>query len=439
MPLNSPLLINSEFLYDPYPVYAALRESAPVYWSKEFCGGAWLISRYEDVAVVLQDPRFSVQRASSWVNTSGPEAAAELLPFKRIFSRAMLFLNAPRHTRLRQVMNAGFKPGVILALAPQIEKLADQLIDNCIQIAEQSGNFDFMRDFARPLPSLVMAQMLGVNPADCPQFGRWADDIADFIGSPTPNMELARLAQTSLIALNEYFAGLLDERRKHLGDDLISLLLRAEVQGQIKTTKELLAQCSMLLFAGQETTRNLLGNGMATLLHNPEQWQLLKHDATQLSALLPTAVRELLRYESPVQYTGRRLLCDVTLQGQSMKKGDLVIALLGAANRDPLRFSNPDRLNIERKEGNHLSFGFGPHVCIGATLTMLEAEIAFRRLIFRLPTLHFDKARLQWAQNAVYRGLSALSLSISPIQKPAFGLHPPKECIESVLDETSFV
>ncbi|MGS0743880.1 cytochrome P450 [Glaciimonas sp. GG7] len=402
-------MINNAFLSNPYPAYQALRQAGPLHWNEEFCGGAWLFTEYADVATVLRDPRFSVRRAGGWVNTSGPEALTELREFKRIFARSLLFIDPPRHTRLRQVMNVGFKPAALQALAPQIQTLVDRLLDKVTAsnvTFATFATFDFMRDFARPLPALVIAAMLGIDGDDRAEFVAWSDDIADFIGSPTPTIEIARRAQTSLIAMNDYFRAVLPQRRAHPGDDLISQLIAAEASGGIMTTKELLAQCCTLLFAGHETTRNLLGNGMLALLQHPQQWQTLQANP----ALLPSALKELLRFDSPVQYTGRRLTVDVEMHGQVMKKGDLAIPLIGSANRDPAKFTDPDTLDITRNQGAHLSFGFGPHVCIGAILTYMEAEIALRSVMQRLPGLQLMEATQSWGNNAVYRSLNALPL-----------------------------
>lgn len=409
-------MINSEFLNDPYRTYHAMRAKGAIHWSPEFCGGAWLVTGYADVASVLRDPRFSVRRAGGWANSSGADAVDELSEFKRVFARSILFIDAPQHTRLRQAMNPGFKPSALQAMAPKIQTVTDELLDQIVIDARETAfkngksvelaQFDFMRCFARPLPALVIAAMLGIDAGDCAQFVAWSDQIADFIGAPTPTMDIARRAQAGLFAMNAYFQDLLPQRRLHPGDDLISQLILAEASGGIITTKELLAQCCTLLFAGHETTRNLLGNGMLALLQHPRQWKLLQ----QTPSLLPSALKELLRFDSPVQYSGRRLNTDVEMHGQLLKKGDLVIALIGAANRDPSKFNDPERLDIMRNEGSHLSFGYGPHVCIGAALTYLEAEIAVRTLIRRLPGLGLVSTSSSWGGNAVYRSLNELPL-----------------------------
>lgn len=393
-------MIGPDFFDNPYSSYEALRARGPIHWDEDFCGGAWLLTDYADVAEVLRDPRFSVQRGGRWVNTSGPEGRAELREFKRIFSRSLIFLDGAHHTRLRRVMNAGFKPDVMQTMAPRIAALVDQLLARLAGQAE----IDLMRDFARQLPALVIADMLAVDPADQADFVNWSDEIAAFIGSPTPTLEIARRAQTGLIALNEYFRALLPQRRLKPGKDLVSLLIRAEQDGGIITTRELLAQCCTLLFAGHETTRNLLGNGMYYLLKHPEQRAALQANP----AAIPTALKELLRFDSPVQYTGRLLTSDLEMHGRQMRRGDLVIPLIGAANRDPAKFTRPEQLDLARSEGNHLSFGYGAHVCIGASLTYTEAEIAFAKLMPHLARWQLVDSKPAWSSNPVYRGLTRL-------------------------------
>jgi len=398
-PLRRPI-IDAAFRADPYPSYAALREAGPIHWSEEFFGGAWLLTRHVDVEAVLRDAvRFSAQRTGGWVMQSAA-ARSELRDFQQLFARAMLFVDAPDHTRIRGVLNAGFRSDVLQQFVPAIERRVDALLD----AVDADEGFDFMQALARPLPAEVMAMLMDIPAADRGDFIAWSDDLATFIGAPLPSLEQARRARTSLLAMTGYFEHLVPERRRTPGDDLVRRLLRAEATGDIQPGAELLAQCAMLLFAGHETTRNLLGNGLQALLANPDQWQRLQHD----TALLPGAVRELLRFDSPVQYTGRRVAADLMLHGQQLRRGDLVVALIASANRDPVRYAVADRLDIARRPGGLLSFGAGPHVCIGAGLTLMEAEIVFGRLLRRFPRLRLADPRPRWSGNAVYRGLSAL-------------------------------
>jgi cytochrome P450 len=402
------LLVDAGFLRDPYPAYHALREAGPIHWSEAFFQGAWLLTRHADVEAVLRDARFSAQRTGGWVKriegvdprAGDRRAQAEFTVFQRLFARAMVFLDAPDHGRVRQVLAAGFHPQVIRAFSPQIERLVVELLDGL----DGTDAFDFVEAFARPLPSRVIATLMGIDLADQAEFMAWSDDLAAFIGAPVPTLEQVRAAQRSLLALMRYFEALLPARRKAPGDDLVSRLVVAEAAGTLRTTAELLAQCAMLLFAGHETTRNLLGNGLHALLAHPDEWARLQ----QQPDLMAGALRELLRYNSPVQYTGRRVASDLVMHDRTLRRGDLVIALIGAANRDPARYDKPDVLDVTRREGTHLSFGSGPHVCIGAGLSLLEADIAFRHIMHRWPAMQLADPQPRWSGNAALRGLSSL-------------------------------
>ncbi|BDT70313.1 cytochrome P450 107B1 [Comamonadaceae bacterium OS-1] len=393
--------VDAAFLANPYPAYQALREAGPLHWSTEFFGGAWLLTRHADVEQVLRDPRFSAQRTGGWV-TDREETKGELAGFQQLFARAMLFLDAPDHTRIRKVLNAGFKPAQIQALEPFIEQTVAELLD----AVGNAPRFDFMQAVARQLPTRVIAKMMGIEEAANADFAVWSDDLAVFIGAPLATHQQARRAQASLLAMGRYFEQLIAERRKHPGDDLVSRLLQAKADGALLNHAELLAQCAMLLFAGHETTRNLLGNGLQSLLAHPDQWQRLQQDP----GLVPSAVRELLRFDSPVQYTGRRVATELELHGQTLRRGDLVVPLIGSANRDPARHPEPDTLDVAGRDGASISFGSGAHVCIGALLTRIEAEITFRQVLQRWPNLRLAETKPQWADNPAYRGLLTLDV-----------------------------
>jgi cytochrome P450 len=397
-------LIDDAFLDDPYPTYEALRDAGPIHWSEEFFGGVWLLTRHDDVEIMLRDPRFSAQRTGGWVMNSGDGARAELQGFQRLFARAMLFRDAPDHQRLRRVLHAGFRPDVLQRLVPDIETMVDQLLDGI----DAGRGFDFMQRLARPLPARVIARLMGIDGDEDARFIAWSDDLAAFIGAPTPTLQQARRAQHSLLDMGRYFQSRLT-RGTFSADDLVGRLAHAANDGSIEDGAELLAQCAMLLFGGHETTRDLLGNGLYHLLSRPGLWSELRREPGRLTG----AVRELLRFDSPVQYTGRRVAADLVLHGQPLRRGDLVIGLIGAANRDPRRYDGPDRLDIARRAFAPLSFGSGPHVCIGAALTLIEAEVAFRHILQRWPGLQLLEARPQWNRNPVYRGLSVLSVRSS--------------------------
>jgi cytochrome P450 len=400
-PATGQAIIDAAFLDDPYPAYRALRDAGPIHWSEEFFGGAWLVTRHADVELVLRDPRFSAQRTGGWVK--GSEATpGELTGFQSLFARALLFLDAPDHPRVRKVLTAGFRADALARLRPEIERIADELLDG----QEGAETFDFIQAVARPLPVCVISRILGIEGADGAEVMGWSDDLAAFIGAPLPMPDLARRARGSLLAMTRYFEELLPHKRRTPCDDLVSRLVQAEASGEIEGSAELLSQCAMLLFAGHETTRNLLGNALQALLSHPDQWQRLQREPE----LVSSAVRELLRYDSPVQYTGRRVTTDLMLHGQLLRRGELVVPLIGAANRDPARHAQPDRLDVARPDPGSLSFGSGPHVCIGAALTRMEAEIVLKGLLRRWPGLRLADVQTRWSGNSVYRGLMALRL-----------------------------
>lgn len=399
----APRILDAAFLADPYPAYRALREAGPIHYSEEFFGGAWLLTRHADVEAALRDARLSARRTGGWVMRDDA-SRAELKDFQGLFARAMLFLDAPDHGRIRRVLNAGFRPEVLQRLAPMIAARVEARLD-ALEGAEQA---DWMEAVARPLPAEVIAAMMGVAPDAQPAFVCWSDDLAAFIGAPVPTLPLARRAQASLLAMSRWFEQLLPQRRARPGDDLVSRLVAAEARGEIEGGAELLAQCAMLLFAGHETTRNLLGNGLHALLSVPGAWARFVAEPD----LRGTAVRELLRWESPVQYTGRRVATRMVLHGRTLERGELVVALIGAANRDPARHPDPDRLDLARAPGPMLSFGSGPHVCIGAMLTLLEADIVFGALARRCPHLSLAEPVPAWNGNPVYRGLERLPVCI---------------------------
>lgn len=419
-------MLDADFLRDPYPTYRVLREAEPLVWSDEFFGGAWLVSRHADVEMVLRDPRFSAQRAGGWVMRT-EESRTELRGFQRLFARAMIFLDAPEHTRVRQVIATGFRPSDLQRLAPRIERAVAERLD----AVDRSSGFDFVTALARPLPAQVIGMLMGIDDAPS-EFVAGSDELAVFVGAADPSQAQALRAQAALLEMARYFESLLARRRAALDrggdprDDVIERLVQAERRGQIHGSAELMAQCVMLLFAGHETTRHLLANGLRMLLAHPDAWQSLRHEP----ALLPGAVRELLRYDCPVQYTGRRVVTDLDLHGQRLRRGDLVVALIGAANRDPARHERPDDLDISRRAGAPLAFGQGPHACIGAALTLLEAQTVFSQAIERWPDLalaHPNAAA--WTGNPLYRGLTELHLKptgLSVGHRPSAPTLPPR-------------
>ncbi|MDZ5455865.1 cytochrome P450 [Azohydromonas lata] len=394
--------VDLEFLQDPYPAYQALREAGPIHWSEVFFGGAWLLTRHADVEAALRDPRLSACRTGGWVmRAAEPDARLDLTPMQRLFTRCLPFLDAPDHTRLRKVLQPAFRSDRVQALKPVTQALIDELLD------EAGDSFDFMQKVARPLPARVIAKLMDVDASVYADFTAWSEDIAAFLGSVNPTQAEVRAAQRSVVTLAGYFEReLLPRRRREPGDDLVSGLLAAQADGSVEDGAELLAQCAMLLFAGYETTRHLLGNAVHALLTHRDQWEMLR----KAPELLPNAVRELLRHDTPVQWSGRRVAADFSLHGQRLRRGDLVIALVGAANRDPVRHARPDVLDVARASPGALAFGTGPHVCLGASLTQLETQIVLSTLLRRLPTLQL-RGPIQRTQSPLYRGFTHLHVS----------------------------
>jgi cytochrome P450 len=391
-------LTDPRFLSDPYPFYRLLRERAPVWRSPT---GLWVLSRHADVAAVLKDPRFGHDFENK---LSDPRTRDDLLdePVFRGLRLSMLVRDPPDHTRLRGLVAKAFTARRLEAMRPKIAALVETLLD----AVEPRGGMDVIADFARPLPVLVICDLLGIPEADRPRFlggyrvsGRALD--------PTP-MTRAELDEVNAIAVRNrgYFEDLFERRRDADGDDLISALLhvRDEHDGRL-THDELAANIGLLFGAGHETTTHLIGNGLLALHRNPDQWQKLVENP----ALAGNAVEELLRFDSSVQLTSRKAFEDVPLDGTIVRRGESVMCLLGAANRDPEVYADPDRLDITRAGVRAISFGGGIHHCLGAQLARIEGEIAFRRLAQRLPKLALeDKEHPTWKPTITLRGLTRL-------------------------------
>ncbi|MDB6103189.1 MAG: pksS [Gammaproteobacteria bacterium] len=388
---------------DPYPLLAALRESAPVYWSPELKG--WLLTRYEDVKRSFRDPRYSVNRMAPFFDRLSAPAAAELHDLKTLIPLWLVFRDPPEHSRLRRVMNQGFTPTALLRLKSKVEALVDQLIDAMLERRE----VDFIRDFALLLPGYVILDLLGLPREDLGLLKPWSDDLQVFIGGAQAMPDKHRRAQHGTLKMAEYFRAAIASKRAQPGaDDLLSLLVKAsDAEGQL-SEDELISICILVLFGGHETTTNLLGNGFLALLRNPEQFEALRAD----SSLAANAVEECLRYDGPGGANVRIVTVDHELGGQLLRKGDRVFAMVTAANRDPSQFEDPDRFDILRKNVQHLSFGQGIHFCLGAPLARIEATAALPRLVARLQGARVTSDALDWRDAIVQRGLHSLPLQL---------------------------
>jgi pimeloyl-[acyl-carrier protein] synthase len=391
----NPLL--PEFHANPYPFYRRLREEDPVHLSPL---GVWVLTRYEDAVMVLRDPRFGREGIAELAEAR--LGAARVRPTN---ARDMLFRDPPDHTRLRALVSRAFTPRVVEAMRPHIQEIVDGLLDR----VEGARAMDVIEDLAYPVPVRVICEMLGVPPSDQEVFRHWSADIARSLDAalfPADSSIVTR-GQEAGDALREYFRSLIAVRRKHPQPDLLSALIAAEEQGDKLSEAELLSTCVLLLIAGHETTVNLIGNGLLALLQHPVELRALADDP----ALIQTGVEELLRYDGPVQRTSRMTMADVEIGGKQISKGSVVVAAIGAANRDPAYFPDPERLDIARKDNRHIAFGFGIHFCLGAPLARIEGQVAIGTLLRRMPALKLVSDTPEWRESSVLRGLKTLPVS----------------------------
>src|SRR5262249_3776771 len=361
---------------NPFPFYARLRAEAPVYRvtlpTRET---AWLITRYDDVAMVLKDERF----VKDTLNALTPEQAARQPWFRKMFKslkRNMLDLDPPDPTRLRPLGYKAFTPRLIEQMRERVQALTDELLDN----VRDRGRMDLIRDYALPVPTTIIAEMLGVPVADRHAFHRWSKALMSAASSTWGLWKAIPTVWAFLL----YIRKIIKKRRANPQDDLVSALARAEEAGDTLSEDELLAMVFLLLVAGHETTVNLIGNGTLALLEHPDQMAKLRNDP----ALIRPAVEELLRYASPVETaTERYAREDVTIAGVTIPRGEMVFAVIASANRDERQFANPDTLDITREPNKHLAFGLGAHFCLGAPLARLEGQLAINTLLRRVPDL----------------------------------------------------
>lgn len=396
----------SDFLHnDPYPFYAYLLEQKPLCYVEE--RWAWVASRYEDVNRILKDPLFVREYRNAvpqHLQQELPQASPEWIPVNDMLNNWMLLRDAPAHTRLRGLVSHAFTPRTMDRLKPKIRSIAEHLAD---RMAEEPQP-DLIASFAFPLPVIVIAELLGVPPEDRDLFKDWSHTFAKVLESTDQSPEFAKQALRATEDISDYFRRLIAERKTAPQEDMISELVAAQEQADALTDQELIATCVLLLVAGHETTVNLIGNSVLALLNHPDQYaQLLEHPE-----LTASAVEEVLRFESPVQMTGRLASADYEIGGQVIRQGDFVNVMLGAANRDPSQFEQPNRFDIGRSPNRHLAFASGPHFCLGAPLARIEGEIALAVLLERFPQMRLADDKLNWRPNILFRGLSSMSLQL---------------------------
>jgi cytochrome P450 len=388
---------------DPYPLYHRLRAEDPVHRSAL---GFWVLTRHADVLAVLRDPHVSRDpRRSERVELLRSSADVDELLAAEEAAPSMLFVDPPDHTRLRTLVNKAFTPAAVERLRPRVEAIVAGLLDR----VAGAGEMDVVEDLAYPLPVTVICELFGVPEADRDRFRAWSRGLVHLL-DPLVTDDALEAALRARNALRGYLEELIADRRAHPTGDLLSALVEAEDQGHQLSPAELVSMCVLLLVAGHETTVNLIANGTLALLRHPGERARLQAEPS----LAGSAVEELLRYDSPVQFTSRHALVDLDVGGQRIRAGESMVAVLGAANRDPAQFPDPDRLDLSRSPNRHLAFGGGIHFCLGAPLARMEARIAIPALLARLPDLRLGPRPPVLRDTVTLRGLASLPVSFQP-------------------------
>ena len=386
---------------DPYPVYHQMRREAPVYYSEAW--GCWMLTRYDDIAWTLQDYKTFTSLGRLTASMDLPEPLwQQVAPLVRHYSQGLINVDPPDHTRMRKLVHMAFTPRTIRKMQAYIDHIVAELIEAQLE----RGGMDVIWDFSYPLPVTVIAGMMGIPLEDHAKFKAWSGEIVGFMATPKPSPEVLLKSQDSLQAMQAYFRDIYAKRRLQPEDDLITALVMAELEGEQLTEEEMVSSCVTILIGGHETTTYLIANGMYWLLRNPAQLQLLR-DKPELAG---SATEEFLRYDGPFQRNRRIATRDIDIGGKAIKKDQLIMQLLGAANRDPAQFAQPDKLDIQRSPNKHLAFGYGPHFCLGAPLARLEAPAAFRGLLEKLRDIQIADEPPAW-NNALFRGLKSLPIT----------------------------
>jgi cytochrome P450 len=385
---------------DPFPVYRWLREHEPVHWSESL--RAWVVTRYADALEIFDRPDLFSSDRFRRLDPKFASTRPEVRAVADVLGDWLVFRDPPDHTRLRALLQKSFTPRQLEKNRHRIQATIDQLLDT----AASRGEMDFIRDFAFPLPAMVIALLLGAPTADLEAIKRWSDRLAAYLGGSVDARDNFSEASAGVAKLTGYFRDLLGEKLKNPTDDLMSLMLRAEHEGDSLSEDEVVSNCVLLLFAGHETTTNLLGNGLFHLLRHPGELAALEAHPS----LGESAVEELLRYDSPVPATTKVATRDIEWRAADIRAGEMVLPFMSSANRDPRQFKHPDQLDIRRKPNRHLAFAFGIHFCLGAPLARLEAKLGFEALLRRFRRLELAAPEPRWKPMIFLRGLESLPL-----------------------------
>jgi pimeloyl-[acyl-carrier protein] synthase len=375
---------------------------------RSFMGGTWVLTRYADVKAVLRDRRVRTLETPKQIKDKNQyiqEKGKELNTLAYVSSQLLFYMNPPDHTRLRRLASKAFSSIVVERMRPYAQETVNELLGK----VRNTGFIDIISDLAGPLPVIVIAKVLGVPHEDEDRLHHWSNVLSRILDLLLSLGEYERMNRV-VLEFQAYFRDLIAERVKKPKADVISALIEAREQGDKLSEDELLATCILLFATGEETTVNTIGNGMLALLRHPDQMEKLKREPT----LIQSAVEELLRYDSPVQITGRLALETIEIGGQTIRAGEKILTCLGAANRDPTQFPSPDRLDLTRRENHHLAFGDGIHYCLGAGLARVQGQIAINTLIQQLPNLALHTDKLEWRKNIALRGLKSLPVTFTP-------------------------
>jgi len=392
---------------DPFPEFARLRREDPIHWSPAM--KAWIVTRYEDVKkVALNNREISADRLTPFFKANAEYRRGDIDNLVRYLNTWMVFRDPPDHTRLRRLFTKAFTPTSVENLRPNIESIVEHLLDAMAAKQKRGGTVDWIADFAYPLPATVIMDLLGVPRGDLEQVKLWSDDIALFIGTAQVAGNKYLRAEGGARAMASYFRGLVEARRADPRDDMISKLVLARDEREALSTEEVIGTSILLLFAGHETTTNLIGNGFYYCMKFREQWQRLI-DNEQLSE---TAIEEWLRYDGPSGAIARVATGDIEMGGKVIRGGERVFAFANAANRDPEAFENADAFDLGRPLSPHLTFGHGIHFCLGAPLARLEARIAAQRASQRFPEIALLDGEPAWQDSLILRGVKALPVRL---------------------------
>jgi cytochrome P450 len=398
--------MQDELRSDPFPIYRALRERSPIH--RSYLADGWVLSRYADVEAVLTDRGFGSdeRKLTRFPKMEARTRRAGIASSYENGLSTMLREDEPNHTRLRSLASHAFTPPAVRRMRPQIEGQ----LEVAFKRIPTSGSFDLISAFAAPFPVMVIAGILGVPASDWDRFYAWSEQIVMAIGDG--DRDQRDVAERARIELGDYLREVASDRRAAPRGDVISSLVQAEEEGDRLSIDELVAIATLLLVAGNETTTKLIGNSMLALLENPDQLNLLREAPERI----PAAVEEFLRFDGPVQLTSRVVLEDRSFLGRDFKKGQQILLLLAAANRDPAQFEDPDRLDVTREECRHLAFSKGAHFCLGARLARLETSLALEALITRLPGLRLASGpgAIEWGTNTILRGPQRVQLEAGP-------------------------